>query len=232
MSKALKKSETVNAFTVNKVKGVESFTLSPKFRSELIAVGSEIGAFIATAEQKIQTAINLTLAVNEYRRVTKNGLPAFVHDLLDPTCPKGYGKIGSTDRTTITTHRLFNGIEYLYKKGNAAVERIAERKALSDAGIDPDDADKVSERNKETREERASAFQKSFVKVCVDFSRHGVTETTISNLLLLMGKHPKGDKTDLSKLGEELSTAAQKAVLAAMTSAGKSATTMAKAVKK
>lgn len=202
-------------FTVTKGKNGETFAITPKYKAELIAAGSEVGGFLQTAEQKVAIALNLATAFGEYKRITNNGLPAFVHDMLDATCPKSYGKVGSDDRKALTTHKLFNGIEYLYKKGSAALVKMNERKALSDAGIDVDNQDEVNEHNKEAREQKAEAFRKSFERVIVGFYNFGVTETTISNLLILMGKHEKDDKVELNKAGVVLRDAAVKAVFTA-----------------
>ena len=61
-------------------------------------------------------------------RVTDNGLPAFVHEHIDETCPKGYGAPGSDERKKINAHTVFNGVDHLIKKVRRPLKQINERK--------------------------------------------------------------------------------------------------------
>src|ERR1041384_7816116 len=175
-------------FTIQKDGGKEvNVILSDSLKREVIALATEVGGFIRTAEQKIQTALNITAAFREFKRITGSGLPAFAQS-IDPTVPHAsYGAAGSKERRELVAHTFFCGLEYLIKKGNAAMERAAERKALIDAGVDVNDAEKVKEHQKDVRETNTAKFTKAFTKCIVDFVRIGITDVTVGNLLIVLG---------------------------------------------
>lgn len=209
---------TGNPFKVVKTKTGESITLSAAFKTTLLSEGKEAGKIYTTMQdrmrEKIAISLNLTAAFAEYKRITKNGFPGFVHDLLDPSCPKSYGKVGSDDRKELNSHSVFNGLSAMLKSGDAALTKMKERKALSDAGLDPDDSEKVQEHKKEERDNKRDAVQAEFVRCMVGFDTYGVTETTVDNLLIWAGKHEKGNKEEVNKVGATIRDAAIKGVFA------------------
>lgn len=190
------------------------FKLDGGFKAELIPLARAIGDMIQKAAINVQIAMNVVAAFAEYKRLTKSGLPAFVKDCVDSTCPQStYGNVGSKERKSLTSHSVFVGIEYMVKKGNAAIKQLAERKALSDAGLDPDDSEKVGVRNKQKVADKNAAFVSAFVKSMVNFANNDVTESTIEfHLVNVMGLHEKKDKTMLTKKGILLRDAAVKAL--------------------
>jgi hypothetical protein len=227
MSKAKKmKMEVIPAdFNVTKTGGKEEFKLNARFTEELIPVAKETGSLILTAAQGLakrqEIAIRVTQAFIEYKRVTKSngkemGLPMFIHQMIDSTAPLGYGKVGTPERDKWTMNPLCTGIEAMVKRGQKALALAETRQSLLKAGIDPDQAEKVTEHNKDAKKEKADKFQAAFNKCMVDFARHGATETTIGNMLVCMGKVEKSVGPDaLSKAGVGIRELALKAVLVA-----------------
>lgn len=207
--------EVIDPFmTIVKTDGKESgIALSAQFRMELFRDATETGGFIQTVQQKIQTAMNASIAFKEYKRITKSGLPGFAK-FIDPTVPHStYGAAGSKERREMNAHTFFTGLEYLVKKGNTALLAQAERKALSDAGINPDDSEKVGALNKTKRDNKAASFESAFCKCMVDIARHGVTATTIENIIVQVLKKKEKTSDDPNDAGIKLRDAAVKAVL-------------------
>lgn len=202
---------------VEKVGNEEKIVLSDGFIKQVVGAATDIGNMIRTAQEKIAIAMNLVEAFQEYKAKTKNGLTAFVNDYFDKNCPRSYGAPGSAERKKATSNTIFNGVDYMIRKGQAAIKAAAERKALMDAGISPDDSEKVKDHNKDVREAKAASFERAFLKCIVDFDKHGVTDTTISNLLISVlrkvEKAKEGEVSDeLNATGKKLLNAAVQAV--------------------
>jgi len=96
------------AFTIQRSTTGEKLAMSEEFRKAVID-------FINGSEEK-RIALTLEAAFKKYKRITDNGLPAFVHEHIDETCPKGYGAPGSDERKKINAHTVFNGVDHLIKK--------------------------------------------------------------------------------------------------------------------
>jgi len=99
------------------------------------------------------------------------------------------------------------------RQGDKYLAKMAERKALSDAGINPDDVKAVTDHNKDARKEKSDKFAKIFCKCIVDFDKHGVTDTTVSNFIVAVLRKKEKNSDEPNKAGTELLNAAVKAVL-------------------
>ena len=186
--------------------------LSPAFKTQLMKEGESLGGVLKTitegAAQRAQIGMTLHAAFTTYKRITGEGLPHFVNTQVDNTCPNTYGKVGSDTRNTINSHVVFNGLRYLYDKAVKAVKAAEERAALIKAGVNVGDSEEVTKYNKDARKEKRDVFEADFCKVVLGFDRFGVSDSTVENLLILMGKHEKNKKDTLNKVGEALKTAA------------------------
>jgi len=176
MSKqAIAKLDPKQCFTVTGKTGSETFTLTPKFTAQAIEIGNDVGGILLSLQErsalKMEFALNLKSAFAEFKRITKSGFPAFVHDFIDKTCPTSYGKVGTKERSAITHHKLFIGLETLLKQATKYQEREATRQALIAAGINPDNAEDVGKKTKDEREAKADTFQRSFNRCLIDINR-------------------------------------------------------------
>lgn len=176
-------------------------------------VGSTLLSFEQKRERNLQVALTLQAAFTEYKALTNGlGLPAFVNDCLDSTCPRQYGKVGTPDRDKIVKHSIFRGVEAMMKAASRALKTQKENQALLAAGIDPKDGVNVNKHNKEIRDEKQEALESAFGKALVDFDRHGVTATTIESFIIrVLGKKEK-DSDELTAGGKKLRDAAIKAL--------------------
>jgi hypothetical protein len=207
-------------YSIAEKDGKKAFTLSDSFKSTIIRDAGSIGDAVhnmrAAAAGKAELALNITAAFDAAKEGGfTTGLPEFVHTYIDQSCPAGYGKVGTPARATITSHKVFTGIEAMVKNARQALKLNAERQKLIAAGKNPEDVKEVREYNKESRDLKAEQFQKSFCKAIVGFDKHGITETTISNFLILVLRKVDKDSEELNKAGQDLRDAAIKALFVA-----------------
>ena len=104
--------KSTQPYRIVKAGGKKSLVISSEFKAALMLL-------VDPAEQE-KLASNLVEIFDQYKQLTGNGLPGFVHEFLDPTCPAAYGNPGSDIRRAITTHKVFNKIEYIVKEGRKA----------------------------------------------------------------------------------------------------------------
>lgn len=211
-NKAMNVTVIPSNFSIQTVGNEKKLVLTDGFIKQVIGAATDIGNMIRTAQEKIQIAVNLVEAFKQYKEISKNGLCPFVADYFDKDCPRSYGAAGSAERKKVTSNTIFNGVEYMVKKGQAALKQAAERKALMDAGISPEDTDKIKDHNKDVRDAKYSTFERAFCKCMVDFDKHGVTDTTVNNLLVSVLRKKEKDSDDLNATGKKLLNAAVQAV--------------------
>ena len=70
------------------------------------------------------------------------------------------------------------------KMGRKAIAAMEERKTLIAAGLNPDDSSKVKDHNKNAAAEKQAAFVKNFSRALVNITKHGLTETTVGDVVM------------------------------------------------
>jgi hypothetical protein len=204
-------------YSITEIEGKKVFALSASFKSTLVRDATTIGEAVhnmrAAAAGKAELALNITEAFDVWKdKIGGSGLPEFVHLFVDTTCPDKYGKVGSEQRRQITTNKVFTGIEAMVKNARSALKIRAERQKLIASGKDPDSAGDTRDYNKDVRDAKAAAFTKAFTRSIVSFDKFGITETTISNFLILVLKKKEKENDELNKQGQDLRDAAIKAL--------------------
>ena len=80
---------------VEKVDGKETFKgFTAEFSKTVVDTATDIAGalrLVQSKHEKVQIAINVTLAYNKYKELGGKGLPHFVHTYLDKDCPDTYG---------------------------------------------------------------------------------------------------------------------------------------------
>jgi hypothetical protein len=222
-------------FSIVEKDGKKVFSLSAKYKEHILGTCRGIGSLIQTFEEKQvqlkQDALSLREAFRAYKLATggtladsKNpdsqieggqGLPAFVSDCLDSTCPRQYGKVGTPDRENIVKNAIFRGAESLVKRANKEIDSMKNRQVLIAAGLNPDNAGDVKSHNKTEREDKLATFTQAFCRCMVLFHKHGVTETTIQNVVCTVLNKVEKDTGRPTAGGTKLINAAMAAVLKA-----------------
>lgn len=189
----------------------KSMSLDAGFIKRIKTTATEIGTAIRGWEQKMQDALNVASAFAEYKRLTTNGFPAFVNAYFDSSLPKSYGGPKSDERKKLVASPLFNGLDYLNRKGAKEIQKITDRNNLIKAGINPEDSEKVGDHNKNAKQDKAAKLQDKYNRSVLGFVRFGVTQTTVENFVVLaLGKASK--KGEITAAGQKVANEIMAAV--------------------
>lgn len=209
------------AFTVTTKGDKKTFALAKPFSTAIGTDTKAIGDHLTSIREYMSKperqarALTLVAAFDAWKEITKGGLPEFVKTFIDSTCPDKYGAAGSEARFRINSHSVFNGVETMVKKGREAIAQMKALKELKAADIDPTNEKDVLKFRKDAKQAQRDANQAELNKALIDIDTHGVTKTTIENLVVLVLHKRDKESHAITAAGEKIAQAALNAVFEA-----------------
>ncbi len=191
------------------------FSLSADFHKEVAGAAGDIGIVLVTAQSKVRTGLNLTMAFDAWKKLDGGGLPKFVKLFFDRDCPESAGSKGSANDKQLKANATFSGIEYMVKNARRRLIAMNEVKALRDAGIDVSTEEKLKAAKSEARKQQTKTELETFCDVIVGIDEKGITPESISDILIYLLKKKVKGKNELSDVGTKWHDAAKTAVMVA-----------------